>query len=162
MISRNDPFGFALRTRKNLNCILEAHARSEDVHPVTQVTCSLMGIVVFPWERKHRLEKSKTPLSEIFHDPKLEFDVLKGKGEVETLGEFWCLIRNAACHGRVKFSSDSKELKEVKITFTSGDKEGEEFEIKWQISMRGDQLLLFCQGLICYISKNPKNDPSES
>ena len=149
MISRNDPYGFALRTRKNLDNILAAYDRGADVHPVTQVTCSLMGIAVFPWEHEHKLEDSKLPIAEVFHDPDLEFEVLHGN--IKTLGQLWRVIRNAVSHRGVEFSSDSRELRDVKMLFTSGHKKGGQFETKGQISIRGDQLLRFCHGLLDYI-----------
>src|SRR5690242_5826282 len=49
--SRNETEGFAIRTRRNLDFILAAHQQHEDVHVVTQVVLSLLGLVVFPFER---------------------------------------------------------------------------------------------------------------
>lgn len=149
MVSRNDPYGFALRTRKNLENILAAYDRGADVHPVTQVTCSLMGIAVFPWEHEHKLENSELPISVVFHDPQLEFDVLHGN--IETLGQLWRVVRNAVSHRGVEFSSDSRELKKVKMTFTSGYMRDRSFRVNGRISMRGDQVVRFCYGLIQYI-----------
>ena len=41
--------GFAQRTRKNLLYIEEASRSGADVHAVTQIVNSLLGLVVFPW-----------------------------------------------------------------------------------------------------------------
>ena len=48
--SRNNPSGFAERTRKNLELIERAYSVGADVHVVTQLMLSLLGIIVFPWE----------------------------------------------------------------------------------------------------------------
>ena len=85
--TRNDPYAFALRTRKNLTYVLDAYRHGADVHPINQVTCSLMGIVVFPWEHNLQLEKSRLPIAKAFQNPPLEYQVLFG--EVETLGRLW-------------------------------------------------------------------------
>ena len=52
MSSRNDTLEFAIRTLKNLTFITEAAAAGFDVHPVTQLTNCLLGLVVFPWEQE--------------------------------------------------------------------------------------------------------------
>lgn len=107
MVSRNDPYGFAVRTRKNLENILAAYRRGADVHPITQVTCSLMGIAVFPWEHEHKIEDSKLPISQVFSNPELRFEVLFGSAD--TLGQLWRTIRNAVSHRGIEFSSDSRD-----------------------------------------------------
>src|SRR5260370_38539658 len=48
--SRNDPLGFATRTRQNLEGIERARASGVDVHVVTQLMLSLLGLIVFPEE----------------------------------------------------------------------------------------------------------------
>jgi hypothetical protein len=48
MPGRNETEGFAKRTRRNLDFILAAQQQHEDVHVVSQVVLSLLGIVVFP------------------------------------------------------------------------------------------------------------------
>jgi hypothetical protein len=57
--SRNDALGFAARTRKNLEYIDNAANTGEDVHVLTQLINSLLGLVVFLHERKlsSRFEK---------------------------------------------------------------------------------------------------------
>lgn len=49
--SRNDALEFARRTQKNLNHIEVAFNSGEDVHLVTQLANSFLGLIVFPWER---------------------------------------------------------------------------------------------------------------
>ena len=149
MGSRNHPYSLALRTKKNLGYILDAHEKGADVHPVTQVTCSLMGIVVFPWEQEHKLENSKCLILEVFNNPPLEINYLRGK--VTTFGCLWKLVRNAVSHGHVEFGSDSRDLEKVEIKFSSGYRKDGSFKITKAISMRGDHLLTFCYGVLDYI-----------
>ena len=52
---RNGTDEFARRSMKNLDFILNA-GPGADVHPVTQTVGALLGIVVFPWERKASLK----------------------------------------------------------------------------------------------------------
>jgi MarR family transcriptional regulator, temperature-dependent positive regulator of motility len=49
--SRNDILGFAMRARENLRCIEEAFKASNEGHVVTQLICSLLGLIVFPQQR---------------------------------------------------------------------------------------------------------------
>jgi hypothetical protein len=51
MPNRNKTEGFAAGTRRNVDFILAAHQEHADVHVVTQVVLSLLGLVVFPFER---------------------------------------------------------------------------------------------------------------
>jgi hypothetical protein len=56
--TRNEALVFAHRTRQNLKFIKEAKSRGENVHEVTQLALSLLGLVVFPKE-KMLLDKTK-------------------------------------------------------------------------------------------------------
>ena len=47
-VSRNDALGFAARTKQNLLMIEKAFEAGEDVHVVTQLVVSLLGLVVYP------------------------------------------------------------------------------------------------------------------
>ena len=49
-LSRNATEEFARRVRKNLDYIIRKRNEGEDVHEVTQLVISLLGIIVFPWE----------------------------------------------------------------------------------------------------------------
>ena len=60
----------------------------------------------------------------------------------EFLGQLAWHIRNAAAHGRITFSSDSRYLHQVTITVEdSGDQGG---SINWHAEIRGDKLYDFC------------------
>jgi HEPN pEK499 p136 len=49
--TRNEALEFARRTRRNLEFIEKAKKTGEPVHVVTQLTISLLGLVVFPKEK---------------------------------------------------------------------------------------------------------------
>ena len=48
--TRNNPIGFAQRTSKNLKYVNQAFERGGDVHVVTHVVNSLLGIIIVPEE----------------------------------------------------------------------------------------------------------------
>jgi hypothetical protein len=74
--SRNDAFGFAQRTRKNLAYIEKTFAEGADVHVVTQLVVSLLGLVVFPTERNvvRRLKTLNLSELESLGWPRWEFE----------------------------------------------------------------------------------------
>ena len=55
MLSRNEAMGIVERTRKNLVYMREARRAGADVHEVTHLLNSLLGLVVVPWERQKEL-----------------------------------------------------------------------------------------------------------
>jgi hypothetical protein len=140
MPGRGETEGFARRTRKNLDFIVYAHQQQNaDVHVVTQVVLSLLGIVVFPFER----------LASGRHDPNLEdleakgwpgWRYASGSSAPATLWELMRHLRHATAHSNIAFSSDSRYLNEVEITFVNKPPHGK----RWEASIQGDQLLRFC------------------
>jgi hypothetical protein len=115
--SRNDALEFATRTRTNLLFIehasrenLEGHAR---VHPVTQLANSLLGLVVFPWEREFAKHVQKLPLSELAVHGWPVWTI--EEGSCQTLGELVRHIRNAVAHGHLTFSSAPSIIDLVEI-----------------------------------------------
>jgi len=77
--SRSLPLGFANRTRKNLEFIEEAYKEDKDVHVVTQVAISLLGLIVFPKE-KLSLEKhlNKISLNSLLQEGWPQWKILQG------------------------------------------------------------------------------------
>jgi len=65
MNPRNDAVGLAERTRKNLVYIETAFVAGADVHVITQVVNSLLGLVVFPWERHFPNHVAQIPMHEL-------------------------------------------------------------------------------------------------
>ncbi len=71
-VSRNQGKGFAQRTRKNLDHIRQVynssphdHLAAREVHVVTQLVNSLLGIVVVPYERYSNADFLKVSLDDI-------------------------------------------------------------------------------------------------
>src|SRR5580698_4097693 len=61
LTARNQISGFAAKTRKNLDFIISSRANGADVHEVTQLMLSLLGLIVFPKEKglDQRVESAK-------------------------------------------------------------------------------------------------------
>ena len=149
--NRNDVFGFAVRTQKNLNFIEESFSNGSDVHVVTQVICSLTGICTFPWERSFKFIRINESIRDVFFGDAPEFTLKKGK--IDNFGDLLRIVRNSVSHGGVKFSSDSRELSEVEITLTERRKRDGSWEDRSVIVFRGDQLAKFCRGFLRYVER---------
>src|SRR5207244_2919357 len=93
-----------------------AFERGEDVHVITQVANSLLMLVVFPWERDFVDQVAAVSLSTLADDRWPAWKITRGS--VNTLGDLVRRIRNAAAHGHLQFSSDSRLLSEVTISLS--------------------------------------------
>jgi hypothetical protein len=113
MISRNDTAGFAQRTRKNLLYIEAAFSRGEDVHVITQLTNSLLGLVVFPWEHDGLNSVRGIQLCELAKQGWPQFQITMGHSA--DLGDLIFHLRNAIAHGHMSYTSDSRNESEVVI-----------------------------------------------
>jgi hypothetical protein len=113
MISRNDTEGFAIRTTKNLKYIEAAYDDHEDVHVVTQVVNSLLGLIVFPWEHDGLEHVRANKLSDLEKEGWPQFKITKGQSA--DLGDLVYHLRNAVAHGHMIYSSDSRNENEVTI-----------------------------------------------
>jgi hypothetical protein len=146
LASRNVPLAFAYRTGKNLWYIESSSTEGADVHVVTQLVLSLLGLIVFPWAI---LENSKNKVKSL-----LLADLVKeGWPEWESqgnackgLGQLLRRVRNAAAHRGVFFTSDSLLLEEVVITFSDE-------EADWRATIRADHLRDFCLRFIDLMEK---------
>ena len=159
--------GFIERTQKNLQAIRSQPERMP--HPVTQLVCSMLGLVVFPWANyeenseesellpatlaqqfakklKEQLSKSLKELEQQHGWPHWDFELDDASEKTTTLEVLVKHLRNAVSHYRVGFDSDSKDLYEVTITFQ--DKPwGKGKPINWRTTIRADELLTFCNKL---------------
>lgn len=113
--SRSGSLGLAERTRKNLLFIEAAFRDGADVHVVTQVILSLLGLAIFPWERHFKLYMNDVPLADLYEEGWPQWNIALGSSE--TLSELVHRLRNATAHGHLKFSSESRSLHEVEISF---------------------------------------------
>ena len=150
-VSRNQPLGFAERTRKNLVAIEAAADKGLDVHVVTQVAMSLLGLVAFLWEKRLVDRVATLKLNDLVEDGWPSWVISLGR--TETLGELAQAIRNAVAHDHLTFSSDSRALDEVSITLR--DRKPKK-EYHWCATMRADQVREFCLRFIDLINKTEK------
>ena len=148
--SRNDPLGFAERTRKNLAALEAVASIGADVHVVTQVTTSLLGLVAYPWEKQVAKQFKASSLQELVQRgwPAWKFLL----GTFETLDDLARHLRNAIAHGRFKFSSDSRELQEVTIEFE--DRKRGANAADWRASIRAEHLRDFCSRFIALVDSS--------
>ena len=142
-LSRNGTEEFARRVRKNLDFIVRKRIEGEDVHEVTQLVTSLLGIIVFPWEvgALNRLEKLSLSELEAKGWPHWEI-LLDEKGDTKTLHRLVRHLRNAASHRHIRFLSDAAELDEVEIEFE--DALHSNAPANWRTRVNAADLKIFC------------------
>jgi hypothetical protein len=148
-VRRNDALVFVAHTKKNLEYIEQGLARHDDVHPVTQLVNSLLGLVVFPWE-KSVLDASKTKnLHALYTQGWPQFAMTVGAAKCTTLYTLVRRLRNATAHGNISFSSDSLDFAEVMIVV---EDYGQDEDIPhWRAEFGADALRAFCFRLIEFI-----------
>ena len=142
-VSRNEAIEIARRTERNLRYIKAEFDRvGEDspIHVVTQLVNSLLGLVILPREQYLELQNKSAKLKDLASKGWPEWNITKGKAN--TLAQLTRHVRNAAAHGRISFSSDSRFLNEVQITVADSADKGK--TINWRAEIRGDDLYEFC------------------
>jgi hypothetical protein len=115
---RNTVWGFSERTLKNLAFLEAARRQGVDVHVVAQLTTSLLGLIVFPYQEicdSKYTEFRKIKLADLEAQgwPSWRVDIGKSKNFHDHIRH----LRNAISHRRVYFSSDSRDPSEVEIHF---------------------------------------------
>ena len=111
-VTRNEAIGFALRTRENLRYVKDAFDRGGEVHVVTHLVNSLLGVVVVPKERYFEETFWSVSLEELTRRGWPEWCITldeptKSNSKTETLGDLIRHLRNAAAHGRFTFIGNS-------------------------------------------------------
>jgi len=147
--SRNETLGLAERTLKNLEYVLEAHASHEGVHLVTQVVLSLLGIVVFPFERQ-TIATLDLDLAELEADGWPQWEYVGDSRPPRKLAELTRHLRHATAHGNIAFSSDSRFPQDVIVSFRNTPPHR---KWTWETRIRGDQLLDFCRRYLVLIEQ---------
>jgi hypothetical protein len=139
-VPRNYALVFAQRTRANLEYLETAFKAGEHVHMVTQLVNSLLGLVVFLWEKNFVAHLYELKLDDLAKQgwPRVEVTL----GECQSLGNLAHHLRNAVAHGRIKFSSDSRELSEVTIDIE--DCKPHQSSPYWSARMTAADLREFC------------------
>ena len=115
---RNTVWGFRDRVSKNLTFVNAARQQNADVHVVTEIVTSLLGLIVFPYaeiEERGYTSFQKYTLVNLSDKgwPKWTFDISSS----DNLHDLIWHLRNAISHRRVVFSSDSREPKAVEVSF---------------------------------------------
>ena len=114
---RNTLMGVAARVHKNLAFISESYEEGADVHVVTQLLLSLLGLIVFPLEtiKENKSDVLQSTLSELEEVgwPHWTFTI----GQAQNLYQLTKRLRNSVAHRHVSFSCDSREIDDVQITF---------------------------------------------
>jgi hypothetical protein len=144
--ARNEILEFAAHTRRNLDHVLRV-AGEADLHPVTQIIVSMVGLVVFPVEKLFEEVVRKKPLAELTGWP--PWNISLGEAQCRTLGELATRLRNAVSHRHILFSSDSREPSEVVIEFE--DYKPSATVPHWRADISADELCLFCVKFTDYI-----------
>ena len=151
--SRNKPHGFAARTLKNLENVERAYSVGADVHVVTQLMLSLLGVVIFPMEQKDTMGLLEEVALENLHEfPWCKgWDIEHDSYKTKTTNAFILLrhVRNAVSHRNVMFSSDSRDINQVKIAFH--DRHLSDKDQWWWAEIEARHLRDFCHGLLHYI-----------
>lgn len=154
-IDRDTVSGFARRVNKNLDFMITARESGEDIHIATQLTCSLLGLIVFPYEhfkQTRALDFTNLALLDLVEKgwPKWIFHI----GRPESLDNHLYHLRNALSHRRIRFSSDDRSLAEVVITFS--DRPPSKECDNWSASINGSDLLEFVKRLSKLIDSRAK------
>ena len=156
MVSRNEAEGIVQRTHKNLVYMRNARKKGDDVHEVTHLVNSLLGLIVVPWEDGLGQGALDTRIDELIDQGWPRVDILKDeyKKKTETLGRLVNHMRNAVAHGRLRFegiepfSADSRDPSKIRVILTDGPKRGVD---KWRAEIRGEDLYQLCEKFIDYI-----------
>ena len=161
--SRSLSTGLAQRTLKNLAFIQSAHARGEDVHIVTQVVNSLLGLFVFPVEKEDQFfaSFSSVKLSDppnfagvrrrIPDFPFLPSLQVSKFGNCPNLRRFIRRLRNAIAHRHFEIFGESHDLSAVAIRLYD-----QEFgaAIDWDIALSAEDLGELCHYIADQVIKN--------
>ena len=162
-VSRNEAIGVVQRNRKNVVHMRNARRRGENVHEVTHLVNSLLGMVVYPWERHLMEAMQETRIDSLAAEgwPKWKVVVDNYTHKTDTLGRLVEHLRNAASHGRVRFegagkgsgrlSADSKEPVQVVVIAEDIPLGGE--SARWEAHIGGDDLYSFCLHLADYVEE---------
>lgn len=139
---RNTVWGFRDRVLKNLMFLNSARNTGADVHIVTELITSLLGLIVFPFE-----EIRKSGFTS-FDKYKLNYLSEKGwprwtfnRGSSDNLSDLVRHLRNALSHRRILFSSDSRNLEDVEIRF--GDSRHPNGPEDWSVTINAAELQKF-------------------
>jgi hypothetical protein len=140
MNPRSDALKLAAHTRKNLHHIETAAAEGADVDLVTQLLGSLLGLVVFPWERHFSHPMAQVSLQELEQGGWPTWHVTRGYAN--TLGQLLRCLRNAGAYGHIRLLCESDSLDGVIIE--ASDYRAGVAEPHWSATISAEDLRTFC------------------
>jgi HEPN family protein len=157
--TRNDVLEFARHTRRNLEYIEDAKAEdpSAPIHVVTQLTLSLLGIVVFPYANADETTSENIlgkTIAQMAEEDWLGWAITLDNAEppTRTLRELLWHVRNAVAHGRLTFNYDAPRLEEVVIS-VEDKRPNASAPINWRAEIRGSHLREFCLGFLEFVDR---------
>lgn len=152
--TRNEALEFARRARMNLEFIERSALEhpDSDVYVVTQLTLSLLGMVVFPEEKLLLDEIDRVPLATLVKRgwPKWRVKRDDPKEPTVTLGQLLRHVRNAVAHGRITFTSDSPKMDEVGL-LVEDKRNRKDPAPYWIAEIGARQLKVFCGRFLDFI-----------
>jgi len=150
--TRNEALEFARRTRRNLEFIENAKEKGADVHAVTHLTVSLLGLVVFPKEKLLLDQAEQKNLADMQAEGWSGWTITLDDPAkpTKTLADILRHLRNAVAHGQLTFSSDSPLLEEVTI-IVEDKKRREHAQPYWCARIDGVALRSFCLHFLDFI-----------
>lgn len=161
MISRNDAMGIVERTQKNLVHMRDARKNGDDVHEVTHLFNSLLGLIAIPWERELTgLDVLDVSLKELYGRgwPNINILLDEYPDKTNTLKVLVRHLRNAVTHGRFRFegiesaSADSREPSEIKVVVEDRRTVRKTRDVlRWKAEIKGEDLYQFCENFIQHI-----------
>jgi hypothetical protein len=115
---RNTVWGFRERVLKNLEYLNSEREMGADVHVVTELITSLLGLIVFPYEEIKERGYSSFERYKLNDLPDSEWPSWKIEiGSSDNLADLVRHLRNAISHRRIYFSSDSRRPEDVDVRF---------------------------------------------
>lgn len=157
--TRNEALEFAKRTRRNLEYIEAAAREQHKVHVVTQLTLSLLGLVVFPREKLLLANAEKMTIERMVSEGWPLWDISKDDRpdyRTTNLRVLLNRLRNAICHARVVFDSDSRSIDDVVITIEDGPrpKNWSSFKADWVATISATNLRAFCYRFFDFVENS--------
>jgi hypothetical protein len=148
--ARNRSSGFAQRTLKNLDFV-KRRTEQCDVHLVTQVINSLLGLLVFPFGEEEAFFKEFRHLSLSSVDLDVVRDALKATlpipsltvtkfGRCKDVTGFFRRLRNAIAHKGIKFFGDPDSRFPAEVVVVLRDRRNKDAPYDWEISMTAQDL----------------------
>lgn len=136
-VTRNDPLGFAALTWKNLEFIEQVAPHHPEVHRITQLALSLLGLIVLQHE-KNRTQFDRKIRAKKLADLNWPCWELPPGHKTDTLGKFIEQLRHVIAHGGITFSSDGVDPDKVMLVFYNS-------KTKWRGKISAADLREFCR-----------------